>query len=111
MATTPERLLRDGSYNPVPVASGFATQDGTATPQDSPLSYTATIITLAVPARAVEVILRPTTLLRVSEDFTMTRYKIIDAGMDTVFPVGRQANVYIRQDSASGTVTFTFNLV
>lgn len=111
MATTPQRLLRDQSYNPVQIASEFVTQDATATPQSSPLAYTDAVTTIEVPARGAEVVLRPTTQLRVSEDSTMARYFLIDAGLDTALPLGRMARFYVTRDATSGNLHFRFNLV
>ena len=112
MAENPERLLKDKSYTSVQIASEFATQDGTSTPQTSPLAYTAAdITTITNSDRGIEIVLRPTSQLRVSEDSTMARYTLIDAGMSTPYPLGRMSALYIQGDSADGTLYFTFNLV
>jgi hypothetical protein len=61
-----------------------------------------------VPDAAIQIILSPTTDLRVSEDVAMARYDIISAGAKEAFSVALMSNVYIKQDSVAGTVRFRF---
>ncbi len=105
-------LSKDGSARVAQVASGIATQDATTVAQTSPLAYTAAaIITIAVPTNAAELILKPSTDLRISEQSTMVRYYVMDGGSEKVVPLGRTDNLYIKGDSASGTLNFYFHFI
>lgn len=104
-------LPRDHSGTSIQTAANFRTSDSSVTPKVSPLAYSSAIITLSVPDEAVQLILKPSTDLRVSEDAAMTRYYVITGGAAEAFSVALQQNVYIRRDSADGTVNFRFSEV
>lgn len=89
-------------------ATKFATQDATGTPQTSPLAYSSSVITLVVPDDAVQLVVAPTTDLRVSEESSAARYDVVTGGAKEAFPVALMQNVYIRRDTADGTVRFRF---
>jgi hypothetical protein len=93
-------------------ATGFSTQDATApTPNHSPMAYLTTVIALRVPANAVQLILTPSTTLRVSEDSRMTRYCLVASGTQGTFDVTLLQNVYIAQYASPGTLQFRFATV
>jgi hypothetical protein len=93
---------------PLQTATTFVTQDAAGTPKTSPLAYSSSVITIAIPDTAIQLILCPTTDLRVSEDVAMARYDIILAGAKEVFAVALMTNVYIKRDTVDGTVKFRF---
>lgn len=110
MAKVYSNLAKDGSARVVQVASTIKTED--ATPQESPLAYTAADVTeISVPTNAAEMILKPSTDLRISEEEAMGSYFVIDAGSVHVIPVGRCDNLYIKGDSAAGTLNFYFHTI
>lgn len=113
MAKTPDgtrfgMLGRDARGVPVQTACGFATHDAGSTPKTSPLAYSSSVITLVVPDSAVQLVLSPSTGLRISDDPTVTTYDVIGAGSKEAIPVALMQNVYIRRDTTDGTVTFRF---
>ncbi len=101
-------LARDQDRVPVQIGSSFQTTEAT---QNSPLSYTTGKITLVVPDRAVELIVFPTTDMRVSEDVNMTTYDIVPAGAKEAISCARMSNIYLIRDSASGTLRFRWTLI
>lgn len=105
------KLFQDRGGNPIQTGNSFQTADATGTPQNSPLAYSSSVITIAVPDSAIEIILNPTTALRVSEVVGMGTYDIIAANTKEVLPCAGMASVYIKRDAADGTVNFRFSLV
>ena len=101
-------LGRDNRGTPIQTACRFATQDASATPKTSPLAYSSSVITVTVPDNAVQLVVSPTTDLRVSDDPTMTRYDVIPAGAREALAVALMASVYVRRDSADGSLRFRF---
>jgi hypothetical protein len=100
---------RDSSGVALQTATQFVTQDSAASPLTSPLTYTGTtIITITIPDPAIQMILSPSTDLRVSEDPAMVHYDIIAAGAKEAFAVALMPKAYIRRDTADGTVRFRF---
>jgi len=106
-----EYLVRDDNNVAVPIGSAFQTTDNTSPEVTSPYTYTTAVTTIVVPDRAVELILAPTTALRVSELSAVTNYYVITAGSAETFPCARMQNIYIRGDAAGGTLNFRFVLV
>ena len=105
-------LSQDAQGEVVQVAAGFQTQDATGTPQTSPLTVSNTVITIAVPDGAAELIIVYTDqAIRVSEIVGMTRYFVLNAGSAVVIPVANTDSVYLVRDSADATVQFFFNLL
>lgn len=104
-------LGRDNNGTAIQTATSFVTQDGTATPKVSPLAYDTTVTALVAPAGAVQLILAPSSDLRVSEDSAVGRYYRIPGGSAEALPVAPGRQVYVRQDIAGGTVSFRFALV
>ncbi|MFA5037064.1 MAG: hypothetical protein WC479_07810 [Candidatus Izemoplasmatales bacterium] len=112
MAKNYSNIPKDGSARVIPVASGIKTEDATSTPQESPLAYTsAAVITIEVPENAAELIIKPSTDLRVSEEVAMGSYFVADGGSVHVIPVGRTDQIYIKGDSADGTLSFYFHFI
>jgi hypothetical protein len=112
MAKNYSNISKDGSARVIPVASGIKTEDATSTPQESPLAYTsAAVITIEIPENAAELIVKPTTDLRVSEEVAMGSYFVVDGGSVHIFPVGRTDQLYLIGDSASGTLNFYFHFI
>src|SRR5882757_484085 len=98
----------DSNGVPLQTPTKFVTQDVSGTPKNSPLAYSSSVVTLTVPDDAVQLILSPTTDLRVSDDVAMARYDVVVAGSKEAFSVGSMASVYIVRDTADGSVRFRF---
>lgn len=111
MARTYSNLARDASNAVIQAGNSFQTSDATASPNTSPLSYTGSVTTLVVPINALELVLTPSTALRISELVAMGTYNVISAGTTMAFGVAGMSKVYIKQDSANGTLQFYFVIV
>jgi len=112
MSKSYSNLAKDGSARVIQVATSIQTSDATGTPQTSPLAYTTALITaLTIPTRAAEIVLKPSTDLKVSEDSTMTSYFVILANTTQVFPLARADNFYVQGNSSDGTLNFYFHLI
>lgn len=103
-----DSLAREDNENPINVGSAIETSDASGTPKDSPLAYSSSVITLSVPANAAEIVVRPTTDMRISEASNAATYYTVLAGTIHTFPLGRMENVYIVRDASDGTVHFYF---
>jgi|TARA_Y100000310_G_C20699561_1_gene828481 hypothetical protein len=101
-------LPREDNQNAIPVGRALETSDITGTPQVSPLAYTTGEINLAIPTNAVEIVMRPSTDIRVAEAASSTPYYVVSAGTTHIFPVGGLDNIYFIRDSANGTLNFYF---
>lgn len=101
-------LTSDANRNPVQVGNQFQTNDNTGTPQNSPLSYSTTVLTLAVPDNAIQVTFMPTTDMRYSDLLAMTRYDVVRTNVKELIPCARMSNIYIVRDSADGSLNFKF---
>jgi len=111
-ATQPiNELLRDLQGNAVQIGSTFSTQDESGTPKTSPLSYSSTEIEIVIPQRAVEMILSPTSDLRISEVTGMARYDIIQGGTKEALCVAKLDSLFIKRDAADGTLRFRFTFI
>ncbi len=96
----------------VQIASGFFTTDNTAgTAMSSPKAYGTATIPLVVPPNAVELILNPSTDLRVSDVSNLLSYDVIAATSKEAIGCAKMGTVYIKQDSTSGTVNFRFSYI
>lgn len=104
-------LPHDGSRTAIQIGNSFQTQDATGTPQTSPLAYSNTVLTIAVPDRAAEFVVYPTTALRVSEIVGMTQYDVVLANSKESFPCAGMSNIYITRDASNGTANFRFTLI
>lgn len=106
-------LSKDAKGTAVPVAAGFLTQDATGTPQTSPLAVSNSVITIAVPDGAAElVIVHADEAIRVSEIVTVARYFVLPGGFSAVVPVADTDSVYLLRDGSSdSTVQFFFSLL
>jgi len=104
----PEQLARDQSGGVIQIASSFATTNGT---QNSPLSYTNAITAIIIPDGAVELVIAPSTDLKISEDSTMTTYDVIVGGSKEAIGCSRMNTIYITRSSGNGTATFRFSKV
>jgi len=111
MAKTYGNIARDGGHAPMQVASSISTQDSTAVPQTSPLSYTSAVTTITIPVNAAEIVLNPTTQIRISELAAMTRYTVVPALSPMVVPCGKLDSLYVTRDATSGSLRFHFHLV
>ncbi|HEX5348521.1 MAG TPA: hypothetical protein VFW64_15675 [Pseudonocardiaceae bacterium] len=90
-------------------ANAFSTKDAAApSPNRSPLNYGINIIALVIPGNAVQLVLAPSTTLRVSEDPEMNSYCLIASGTIASFDVASVENVFIQQYASAGTVNFRF---
>ena len=104
-------LIRDRNRVPVQAASAFVTQDNTGTPQVSPLAYTALVTTIVVPDKAVEMIVNPSTAMRISEVVGMAQYDVIAANTKEAIQCVNMSNIYVTRDSVSGTLNFRFTII
>lgn len=104
----PNNLAKDDNGEAVQIGSSFVTTNGT---QNSPLAYTVAITPITVPTGAVEMILAPTTDLKVSEDPTMTTYDVIVAGTKEAIGCSRMDTIYITRSGGDGTLYFRFTKV
>lgn len=101
-------MPKDDNSISIPTGTGFLTQDATATPKTSPLAYSNSVITIAIPSNAAEVVFLPSTALRVSNIVGMTTYYTQPASTEHVYCVSRMDSIYIVRDSADGTLNFYF---
>ncbi len=104
-------LIPDENGEKVQIGSVMTTLDSSGTPKASPLAYSSTEIVITIPDRAVEMVLAPSTALRVSEVTGMANYYVIPANAAEVIACARMATLYIKRDSADGTLNFRFNNV
>lgn len=104
-------LKKDGNNQTIQAAIGFQTYDASTSPKTSPLSYSSSVITIAVPSNAIEVSFLPSTSMRVSELSNMASYFTVDAGREQPFELGSQDYIYIKRDSEDGVVNFRFILI
>lgn len=101
-------LKIDDNNRTVMSGNAFLTADISGTPKTSPLSYSNTVITIAIPTNAVEVVFTPSTALRVGESVAMTQYYTQAASTVEAYGVADMSNIYIVRDSADGTLNFRF---
>ena len=112
MSKSFSNLAKDGSSRVMQVASGIKTEDASAVPQESPLAYTAAdVTTITVPSNCAEFVMKPSTNLRVSEEVAMGSYFVVDGGSWHIVPVGRTDTLYIKGDSADGTLQFYLHTI
>lgn len=104
-------LKKDGNNQTIQAGISFQTYDASTSPKTSPLSYSNTVITLAIPTNAVEVVFSPSTALRVGEAVAMTQYYTQAANTVEAYGVADMSNIYIVRDSADGTLNFRFIIV
>jgi hypothetical protein len=102
------RLGREARGDALQTATTFVTQDAGTTPKVSPLLYSSSVITIAVPDDAVQLVLSPSTDLRVSEDPSIAHYDVVTAGSKEALPVVLMQTVYIQRDTVDGTLFFRF---
>lgn len=104
--TAPKLLPLDANQYPVQTGGGFCSHDGTATPVESPLTVSTTVIPLVVPTNAAELIIVNTSNdLRVSEEATCADYYFVVPG-STGQPLScmKMSNIYLLRDGASDAV-------
>lgn len=101
-------LHRDDNNIPIVTGCAFATQDSSGTPKTSPLAYSSSEIAITVPSNAAELVLLPSTAMRISEVTGMARYYVIPASTTLAFGVTRMDTVYIKRDASDGTLNFYF---
>ena len=104
-------LSVDSNHNPIPSGTGFKTFDNTASPVNSPLSYSSTILAISVPQNAAELVMLPSTAMRFSEDSAMTTYYTVPAATSLSVPVSRTSTVYVVRDASDGVLNLYFVLV
>jgi hypothetical protein len=101
-------LPTDASRRVIQVGNSFATQDATASPKTSPLAYSTSVITLTVPDRAVQIVVKPSTAMRIAETVGMSTYDVVAANTVETIPCAGMPNIYIVRDAADGTLNFKF---
>lgn len=105
-------LSIDGQTIPIEVGNYFQTADATGTPQTSPLAYSGTTVyNLVVPTGAIQVTFLPTTDLRFSELSDVSKYDLIKANTKEIIDCASMANIYVKEDSADGSLYFKFIFV
>jgi hypothetical protein len=87
---------------------GIQTSDATASPQNSPLTITTGVTTIAVPTNAAEMVVKCDVAIRISEVAAMTTYFTLPASTVLAVPLARTDSIYIRGDAAGGTLQFYF---
>lgn len=104
-------LARDRNQVAIQTGSSFTNADATGTPQTSPLAYTTGVYTIVVPTAAFELILMPTTDLRVGTEVTVATYDIVKANTKEAIGVANMQTIYIQRDASNGTLYFRFNII
>ena len=92
----------------VETGNNFTMSDNTGTPQTSPLAYSTTEIELKVPDNAVEIVMRPTTDIRVKTSTGASDYYVLQAGTTEVFWVAELDSIFFIRDAAGGVLNFRF---
>jgi len=103
-------LKKDGNNALVHTGASFETKDASTVQQLSPLTYlgVGTIFELKIPSNAAEIILRPSTDLKISEDPTMASYWTCKADLPDGFGVTNMDTLYFEAVSSGGALEFTF---
>lgn len=108
-------LPRDDNKIAIQAGGTFVTQDATGTPQESPLTVSSTNITISIPAKAVEMVIRTDVTLRVSDQTDPVggdQHYVQGASTTEIYQVARMDNLYlVREGGSDATVQFRFNLV
>lgn len=102
------RLQRDDNQVPMQAGIAFRTFDATGSAKNSPLAYSSVEIAIAIPTNAAEMILRPSTDLRVYEVTSSTSYYVIPAGVTHALGVAGMDTIFIVRDASDGTLNFYF---
>lgn len=99
---------REKNREPVFTGGDLLTSDADAL--DSPHSYDANgnDFAMNIPTNAAEVILYPSTALRVSEDINLNTYFVIPAGTVITIGVANTDKLYFDADTDAGTLNFAF---
>ena len=108
------KLVKDSTGSSMPVGQTFMAQDETGSPKTSPLSVSSSVITLTVPARAVEFICVASAACRISalnNNPASAPYFVLPAGIPMTFPVSNQDALYVVRDSSDLTLNFYFVIV
>ncbi|OQY38547.1 MAG: hypothetical protein B6226_03510 [Candidatus Cloacimonetes bacterium 4572_65] len=106
-------IPRGASNGQIQIGSKFQTSDGTTpTANDSPFTYTTATSTIVVPTNAFEIILAPSSDLRVSESSDVSTYDLIESGTKESLGVAglTDSKLYIKGDTAGGTLYFRFTM-
>ena len=90
------------------IGASFITHDSSATPKTSPLAYSSSVLTIDVPTNAAEIVLKPSTDLRISEVSTGSPYFLINSSTTQAISVGSTDKFYIVRDASDGTLNFYF---
>lgn len=96
-------LVRDENTIPVQVASRFVTI--------APITYSSGTTAITVPDGAVEMIISPTTDIKISETGTFTAYDLIVANSKEAIGCARMDTIYITQSSSGGTAYVRFSVI
>lgn len=107
-------LIHDKNNQILHVARGIRTQDGnTASPKESPLTVSSTIIEIQVPLEAVELIILDVSAdMRFSEDPTMGRYAVMPANTGLALQCADRNPYYVMRDGGVDvTMQFYFHVL
>lgn len=112
-------LPKDDNSVPVQVAGDCVYQDGTGTPQTSPLAFNGSggaVVTIVVPTGGDSYEFRFSTDVAVRVSTTQanlaSNYYVHAADRDHVIPCRRATNIYVRSDSVTaGTIQFMFHVL
>ncbi len=102
-------LPQDASHLAIETASGFLTTNSAGV--SSPFNFTGTITPITIPDNCAEIIIAPSTDLRVSEDPIMASYYVIVAGSCEAIALAYMPTIYIAADGAGGTANIRFATV
>jgi hypothetical protein len=104
---------RDDNRVTIPTGTGFETQDATGTPQKSPLTVSSSVITIAIPTDAAEMVVSVDQDCRLSEEATAAdRYYVIKANTAEVIGCSNIDTLYLLRNAATDVaLNFRFVLV
>lgn len=105
----------DGNHKPIQVASQIITQDGTGTPQESPLTVSSVVLELVIPTNADVLYIRAAVAdIRYGDNATLDGtaddgYGLIPAGTALRIPCADGTSVHVLRDAAvDATAYFHF---
>lgn len=109
-----KRIPKDANNETIQTANSFITQDGADTPITSPKTVSTSVVTLAVPRNAAELVIAYTdNSLQVSDVVAMATYTLLPATTTGfVYPCAGMSSIYIKRGSGTDcSVSFFFKLL
>jgi len=102
-------FMLDSNKTPAQIMTTFDSVGDAAAPYTSPFTYTTTTVGLTVPREAYEFICNPSTDIRISTIQDMSYYDVITATSKEALPCSDIDSIYVRGDSAGGTMNFRYH--